>query len=62
MEQKKIDRINELAHIAKQRGLTNEEAAERHQLRQEFLEDFRASFRQQLERIEFVDEPDKPVS
>ena len=62
MEKAKIDRINELAHIAKQRGLTNEEAAERHQLRQEFLEDFRASFRQQLERIEFVDEPDKPVS
>ena len=62
MEKAKIDRINELAHIAKQRGLTNEEAAERHQLRQEFLEDFRASFRKQLERIEFVDEPDKPVS
>ncbi|MBQ6622466.1 MAG: DUF896 domain-containing protein [Mogibacterium sp.] len=62
MEKAKIDRINELAHIAKVRPLTNEEAAERHQLRQEYLEDFRKSFRQQLERIEFVDGPEKPLS
>ena len=43
MEQAKIDRINELARIAKERGLTNEEAAERHDLRQEYLDEWRRS-------------------
>lgn len=55
MEQHKINRINELAHKSKQIGLTAEEKQEQQQLRQEFLEDFRAGFRQQLERIELVD-------
>ena len=56
MEQKKIDRINELAHKSKSIGLTEEEKAEQHNLRQEFLDDFRASFRQKLESIEIVDD------
>ena len=43
MEQSKIDRINELARIAKERGLTNEEADERHALRQEYLDEWRRS-------------------
>ena len=41
MEQKKIDRINELAHLAKQRELTEEELAERSALRAEYIADFR---------------------
>ncbi|MGE4352524.1 MAG: DUF896 domain-containing protein [Oscillospiraceae bacterium] len=41
MEQAKIDRINALARIAKERGLTNEEADERHALRQEYLDEWR---------------------
>ena len=41
MEQKKIDRINELAHLAKERELTEEELAERAALRAEYIEDFR---------------------
>ena len=36
MEQKKIDRINELAHIAKERELTKEEFDERAALRKEY--------------------------
>ena len=43
MEQSKIDRINELARLAKERGLTNEEADERHALRQEYLDEWRRS-------------------
>ena len=41
MEQKKIDRINELAHLAKARELTEAELAERAALRAEYIADFR---------------------
>jgi uncharacterized protein YnzC (UPF0291/DUF896 family) len=44
MEQKKIDRINELARKVKSgQALTEAELAERAQLRTEYLRDFRAS-------------------
>ena len=49
MEKANIDRINELARLARERDLTPEEEAERHQLRQKNLEAFRANFRNQLE-------------
>ena len=49
MEKVNIDRINELAHIAKERPLTAEETAERAELRRKYLENFRAAFRQQLD-------------
>lgn len=56
MEQDKITRINELARKSKIMELSDEEKQEQYQLRQEFLADFRANFRQQLERIELVDD------
>ena len=43
MEKEKIDRINELAHIAKIRELTGEELAERDVLRKEYIADWRRS-------------------
>lgn len=49
MDQGNLSRINELAKIAKERPLTNEEAAERSERRQKYLEAFRASFRNQLD-------------
>lgn len=49
-------RINELARKAKTVGLTEEEKVEQNLLRQEFLIKFRANFKAQLDRIEFVDE------
>lgn len=49
MEKANIDRINELARLARERDLTPEEAAERHQRRQKYLEAFRKNFRNQLE-------------
>ena len=41
MEKTKLDRINELAAIAKLRELTEEETAERAVLRKEYIEDWR---------------------
>ena len=41
MEKAKIDRINELAHLAKERALTEEELRERDALRKEYIEEFR---------------------
>ena len=45
MDKKKIDRINELGRIAKERDLTEEEKAERQALREEYISFFRASIR-----------------
>ena len=60
MEQKKIDRINELAKKAKtSEGLTEAEIAERDELRQEYLAAIRANFKRTLDNIEFVDGEDK---
>lgn len=56
MEQVKIDRINELAKLAKQRELTAEEAAERAELRKEFLADFRKNLTDTLDNTYIVDE------
>ena len=43
MEQNLLDRINELAHISKERELTEEEKAEQKALREEYRIQFRAS-------------------
>ena len=45
MDKTKIDRINELGRIAKERELTEEELLERAALREEYLAFFRASLR-----------------
>jgi len=51
----KLDRINELAKKAKAEGLTEAEMKERKELRDEYLANFRKSFRSQLDNIEIVD-------
>ena len=55
IDPKLINRINELARIKKERELTSEELAEQARLRKEYLELFRAGFKQQLDSIEVVD-------
>ncbi len=57
MEKAKIARINELAHLAKERPLTDEEKTEQQALRAEYLEEFRAQFRSTLEHT-VVQDPD----
>lgn len=54
MEKAKIDRINQLAAKAKRGPLSEAEQAERSALRQEFLRDFRAGFKAQLENTYIV--------
>lgn len=56
MEQSKIDRINELARLAKERELTVEELSERTALRMEYIDSMKASLVGQLERTYLVDE------
>lgn len=57
MEQKKIDRINELAHLAKERELTVEELQEREALRKEYIAEWRKSTIEVLENT-YVQTPD----
>jgi len=54
MEKAKIDRINELAHLAKERELTAEELAERDALRREYIEEFRRNTIDVLENTYIV--------
>ncbi len=56
MEQRKIDRINELARKAKNEGLTAEEEKERQKLRQEYIAAFKSNLKSTLDSIVVVDE------
>ena len=57
MENSKLQRINELAHIAKQRGLTAGEIAERDVLRKEYIAEWREGARQVLDNT-YIQTPD----
>lgn len=57
-----IARINELAHKAKAEGLTQLEEAERQELREKYLKEFRAGFRQQVEMLQVYDKDGKEVT
>ena len=55
MEQAKIERINELTRISRERALTAEESAERRALRQEYLAEWRRAMIAALENT-YVDD------
>ena len=58
MDQKKIDRINELARKAKtSEGLTPEELAERDVLRREYIDSYKRSLVAQLDNT-YIQYPD----
>lgn len=57
MDPKLLERINELAHIAKERALTEEETKERDELRQQYIKEYRASLRGILENT-YIQRPD----
>ena len=54
MDQKLLERINELAHISKERELTEEEKAEQKALRERYRIEFRASLRGILDNTVIV--------
>ena len=55
MEQKKIDRINELARKAKREPLTESEKAEQAALRREYIDSVVGSLKGQLDNTYIVD-------
>ena len=57
MENTKLARINELAHIAKERPLTEAELAERDILRKEYIAEWRESAISVLENT-YIQTPD----
>ena len=64
MEQRKIDRINELARKAKSpEGLTPEETAERDALRREYIEAYKRSLTAQLNStvVQYPDGTRRPL-
>ena len=56
MEQKKIDRINELSRLARERELTDEEKVERAALRQEYVNAVLGNLKGQLNNTYVMDE------
>ncbi|MCD8105318.1 MAG: DUF896 domain-containing protein [Lachnospiraceae bacterium] len=60
MDQKKLQRINELARRAKAEGLTEAERQEQALLRREYIEAIRRNLRGQLDNIDVVN-PDGSV-
>ena len=57
MEQKDIDRINELARLAKERDLTEEEKVERGKLRRAYIDAVKANLEGQLSNT-WLQKPD----
>ena len=57
MEKTKLDRINELARLAKERELTTEELSERDTLRREYVAEWRRGAEQVLENT-YIQTPD----
>ena len=57
MEKVKIDRINELARLSKERALSEEEKKEQKALREEYIREFRASIRGILDNT-VIERPD----
>ena len=61
MENTKLERINELAKLAKERELTAEELAERDVLRKEYIAEWRRGAEQVLENTYIVTSDGKKV-
>lgn len=54
----RIARINELYHKSQKEGLTAEEKEEQARLRREYVDIVKGNFKNELDRIEIVDDHD----
>ena len=61
-EKKLINRINELYQKKKSVGLTEAEEKERKELHQEFIKNFRAGFKQDVENLVIIDKNGKEIT
>ena len=61
-EKKLINLINELYHKKKSVGLTEAEEKERKELHQEFIKNFRAGFKQDVENLVIIDKNGKEIT
>lgn len=57
-----LKRINELAHKNNTEGLTTAEKAERKRLRDQYLKNFRAAFRSNIEMMQIFDKNGKELT
>jgi uncharacterized protein YnzC (UPF0291/DUF896 family) len=59
---KRLKRINELAAKSREEGLTPAEKAEQKQLRADYIESFKANFRQQLETTQLFNKKGQEIT
>lgn len=62
LSNEKIKRINELSKKSKTTQLTLAESKEQQELRQEYIETFRSSFKNELHSIKVIDEKGTDVT
>ncbi|AKG04505.1 MULTISPECIES: DUF896 domain-containing protein [Salimicrobium] len=62
LAQHKLDRINALANKKKEQGLSSEEQNEQHELRQEYLQNVRKSFKNHLKGMTVIDPEGQDVT
>ena len=53
--EKMIARINELAHVSKERELTAEEKEEQAKLRRKYIDNVKANLREHLKNVEILE-------
>lgn len=61
-QEKLLKKINELAHKAKDGTITKEEEDQQAELRKEYLKNFRASFKSQIEMMKIYNKEGKEVT
>ncbi|QKY69110.1 DUF896 domain-containing protein [Lentibacillus sp. CBA3610] len=62
LSKEKLDRINQLANKSKEEGLTVKEQAEQKDLREEYLQNVRKSFKNQFKSMTVKDPEGKDVT
>ncbi|MGD7043785.1 DUF896 domain-containing protein [Jeotgalibacillus proteolyticus] len=62
LPKEKLDRINFLSNKAKKDSLSEKEAAEQKELRQEYLKAFRGTMKETIENVKVIDPEGKDVT